>query len=153
MTFLIFGVRGFISGAFQGFYVYTPEVRCKLRYLCFDLIKTKNNMELKWVHPDKMLWLGEKFFFFFLGGGVGQEVAYDGLAYHLGLNKFPYLIMLHNPEVLVLALVSPTSTRPVLRINPLRPSIELQILLLCFHTFITEVVGRSCSNINRISFE
>ena len=29
-------------------------------------------------------------------------------------------------------------------INPLRPSIKLQILLLCFHTFRTEVVGRSC---------
>ena len=28
--------------------------------------------------------------------------------------------------------------------NPLRPSIKLQILLLCFHTFLTEVVGRSC---------
>lgn len=26
MTVFIFGVRGFISGAFQGFYVYTPEV-------------------------------------------------------------------------------------------------------------------------------
>lgn len=26
MTIFIFGVRGFISGAFQGFYVYTPEV-------------------------------------------------------------------------------------------------------------------------------
>ena len=26
MTILIFGVRAFISGAFQGFYVYTPEV-------------------------------------------------------------------------------------------------------------------------------
>ena len=37
--------------------------------------------------------------------------------------------------------------------NPLRPSIKLQILLLCFHTFITDVKGRSCSNINRISFE
>ena len=24
------------------------------------------------------------------------------------------------------------------------PSIKLQILLLCFHTFLTEVVGRSC---------
>ena len=29
-------------------------------------------------------------------------------------------------------------------INPLNPSIKLQILLLCFHTFLTEVVGRSC---------
>ena len=29
-------------------------------------------------------------------------------------------------------------------INPLSPSIKLQILLLCFHTFLTEVVGRSC---------
>ena len=29
-------------------------------------------------------------------------------------------------------------------IDPLRPSIKLQILLLCFHTFLTEVVGRSC---------
>ena len=37
-------------------------------------------------------------------------------------------------------------------LNPLRPSIKLQILLLCFHTFITDVKGRSCSNINRISF-
>ena len=41
----------------------------------------------------------------------------------------------------------------VVLINPLRPSIKLQILLLCFHTFITYVKGRSCSNINRISFE
>ena len=37
--------------------------------------------------------------------------------------------------------------------NPLRPGIKLQILLSCFHTFITDVKGRSCSNINRISFE
>ena len=29
-------------------------------------------------------------------------------------------------------------------INPLRPGVKLQILLLCFHTFLTEVVGRSC---------
>ena len=29
-------------------------------------------------------------------------------------------------------------------INPLSPGIKLQILLLCFHTFLTEVVGRSC---------
>ena len=29
-------------------------------------------------------------------------------------------------------------------INPLSPSIKLQILLLCFHVFLTEVVGRSC---------
>ena len=28
--------------------------------------------------------------------------------------------------------------------NPLSPSVKLQILLLCFHTFLTEVVGRSC---------
>ena len=28
--------------------------------------------------------------------------------------------------------------------NPLSPSIKLQILLLCFHTFLTEAVGRSC---------
>ena len=28
--------------------------------------------------------------------------------------------------------------------NPLRPSVKLQILLFCFHTFLTEVVGRSC---------
>ena len=28
--------------------------------------------------------------------------------------------------------------------NPLGPGIKLQILLLCFHTFLTEVVGRSC---------
>ena len=32
----------------------------------------------------------------------------------------------------------------VCSLNPLRPSIKLQILLLCFHTFLTEVVGRSC---------
>ena len=29
-------------------------------------------------------------------------------------------------------------------LNPLSPSIKLQILLLCFHTFLTKVVGRSC---------
>ena len=29
-------------------------------------------------------------------------------------------------------------------INPLSPGVKLQILLLCFHTFLTEVVGRSC---------
>ena len=29
-------------------------------------------------------------------------------------------------------------------INPLSLSIKLQIILLCFHTFLTEVVGRSC---------
>ena len=28
-------------------------------------------------------------------------------------------------------------------INRLSPSIKLQILFLCFHTFLTEVVGRS----------
>ena len=31
-----------------------------------------------------------------------------------------------------------------LGINPLSPSIKLQILLLCFHKFLTEIVGRSC---------
>ena len=34
--------------------------------------------------------------------------------------------------------------------NPLSPGVKLQILLLCFHTFLTEVTGRSCLNINRI---
>ena len=34
--------------------------------------------------------------------------------------------------------------------NPLSPSIKLQILLLCFHTFLREVVGRGCESINRI---
>ena len=29
-------------------------------------------------------------------------------------------------------------------LNPLSPSIKLQILFLCFHTFLTEVVERSC---------
>ena len=28
--------------------------------------------------------------------------------------------------------------------NPLSPGVKLQILLLCYHTFLTEVVGRSC---------
>ena len=31
-----------------------------------------------------------------------------------------------------------------LRVNPLSPGVKLQILVLCFHTFLTEVVGRSC---------
>ena len=35
-------------------------------------------------------------------------------------------------------------------INPLSPGIKLHILILCFHTFLTKVVGRSCENINRI---
>ena len=30
------------------------------------------------------------------------------------------------------------------KLNPLRPGIKLQILLLCDHPFLTEVVGRSC---------
>ena len=34
-----------------------------------------------------------------------------------------------------------TTTAPY--INPLSPSIKLQFLLLCFHAFLTEVVGRS----------
>ena len=33
---------------------------------------------------------------------------------------------------------------PAIIINPLRPGVKLQILLLCFHTLVTEVVGRSC---------
>ena len=41
----------------------------------------------------------------------------------------------------------------ILSVKPLSASIKLQILLLCFHEFITDVVGRSCSNVNRISFE
>ena len=28
--------------------------------------------------------------------------------------------------------------------NPLSPSIKLQILLSCFHTFLIKEVGRSC---------
>ena len=32
----------------------------------------------------------------------------------------------------------------------LSPSIKLQFLLLCFRTFLTEVVGRSCQNITTI---
>ena len=38
-------------------------------------------------------------------------------------------------------------------VNPLRSSIKLQILLLCFYTFLIDVVGRSCSNINRVKRE
>ena len=38
-------------------------------------------------------------------------------------------------------------------VNPLSPGVKLQILLLCFHTFLTEVVGRSCSDINTIELE
>ena len=30
------------------------------------------------------------------------------------------------------------------QVRPLSPSIKLQILLLCFHTYLTQVVGRSC---------
>ena len=38
-----------------------------------------------------------------------------------------------------------TKPRPLLLgFNPLSPGIKLQILLLCFHTFLTKVVGRSC---------
>ena len=38
-----------------------------------------------------------------------------------------------------------TSNAKVLGLfNPLSPGIKFQILLLCFHTFLTEVVGRSC---------
>ena len=29
-------------------------------------------------------------------------------------------------------------------VKPLSPGVKLQILLLCFHTFLAEVVGRSC---------
>lgn len=36
MTVFIFGVRGFISGAFQGFYVYTPEVNCINQFMSID---------------------------------------------------------------------------------------------------------------------
>ena len=35
-------------------------------------------------------------------------------------------------------------TSDEVRFNPLSPGIKLQILLLWFHTFLTEVVGRSC---------
>ena len=31
-----------------------------------------------------------------------------------------------------------------LPVNPLRLRIKLQILLLCFHTFLAEVMGRNC---------
>ena len=33
---------------------------------------------------------------------------------------------------------------PPVLINPLSPGVKLQILLFCFHTFLTDVVGRSC---------
>ena len=39
--------------------------------------------------------------------------------------------------------------RSFFQVNPLSPSITLQILHLCFHTFLTEVVRRSCKNIKR----
>ena len=39
--------------------------------------------------------------------------------------------------------VAPTFQQ-VITINPLSPGIKLQILFLCFHTFLTKVVGRSC---------
>ena len=35
-------------------------------------------------------------------------------------------------------------------INPLSPGVKLQVFFFVFHTFLTEVVGRSCQNINRI---
>ena len=38
-------------------------------------------------------------------------------------------------------------------INLLSLTIKLQFLLLCSHTFLTEVVERSCKNINRIELE
>ena len=34
-------------------------------------------------------------------------------------------------------------TTIILLINPLSPGVKLQILLLCFHTFLTEVVGEA----------
>ena len=36
------------------------------------------------------------------------------------------------------------SERVTARVNPFTPGIKLQFLLLCFHAFLTEVVGRSC---------
>ena len=36
------------------------------------------------------------------------------------------------------------STAVLIGSNPLSPSIKLQIFLLCFHTVLTQVAGRSC---------
>ena len=49
----------------------------------------------------------------------------------------------HGPIAMTLFL-------PLFSVNLLSPGLKLQILLLCFHTFLTEVVGRSCQNINGI---
>lgn len=51
MTVFIFGVRGFISGAFQGFYVYTPEVHV------IDWTKNytkENKIEERLIYPVKV---------------------------------------------------------------------------------------------------
>ena len=44
---------------------------------------------------------------------------------------------------MLVILIYPCNTL-TLSFNPLSPGIKLQILLLCFYTFLTEVVGRSC---------
>ena len=45
MTVFLFAARGFISGAFQAAYVYTPEVRIK------------KCAEIKKLHPLKRVWV------------------------------------------------------------------------------------------------
>ena len=44
----------------------------------------------------------------------------------------------------VRAIAEEVRTKKPCLLNPLRPSIKLQIILLCFHTFITDIKGRSC---------
>ena len=67
----------------------------------------------------------------------GVEISFRSL--HLNIVIFLLAVKGHSKLVVVADCIIKQ-----LVFNPLSPSIKLQTLLLCFHTFLTEVVRRSC---------
>ena len=66
-------------------------------------------------------------------GSKQKKVKFSTLKIPTSRCKFSFLIATHYLQ-----------PRREEFLNPLNPNIKLQILLLCFHAFRTEVVGRSC---------
>ena len=77
--------------------------------------------------------------------GVGSErVVPDLFSESLPVST-EFLVFEKAPNVFMLVIKPVFTTTHVLRhFNPLSPGVKLQFLLLCFHGFLSEIVGRSC---------
>ena len=66
------------------------------------------------------------------------------LRFQYSLTYLDHIFFLTDHTICKAIKVSTVRSRWCASFNPLSPSIKLQILLLWFHIFLTEVVGRSC---------